>query len=91
MKNRIAAAAFAMFAGAAALLAQNTPARRPMTPDDLFRMEDVGEVVFSPDGNWLAYVLKRAKTVTFHKWDYLDGNDRGDVWLVGAQGGRRAI
>jgi dipeptidyl aminopeptidase/acylaminoacyl peptidase len=85
--NRIAAVFALIVAGAAALLAQNAPSRRPMTPDDLFRMEDVGDVVFSPDGNWLAYVLKRAKSVTFHKWDYLDGNDRGDIWLVPAQGG----
>jgi dipeptidyl aminopeptidase/acylaminoacyl peptidase len=72
---------------AALALAQTSAPQRPMTPDDVLRLEEVGDVSFSPDGNWLAYVVKRAKTVTYHKWDFLWGNDRADVWLVPSSGG----
>jgi dipeptidyl aminopeptidase/acylaminoacyl peptidase len=61
--------------------------QRPMTPDDVLRLEELGDVAFSPDGTWLAYVVRRAKTVTYHKWDFLWGNDRADVWLVPSGGG----
>ncbi len=45
-------------------------------------------MAFSPDGRWLAYVVKRPRsTATFHKYDFLDGGDRGDVWLVEVAGG----
>ena len=62
-------------------------AERPLTPDDVLRLEDLGQVVLSPDGEWLAYTVKRPKTVSFHKWDYLNGDDRSDVWLVPSSGG----
>ena len=65
------------------------PARkRPLTTDDLVRLEELGDVALSPDGRWLAYVVKRPRlTATFHKYDFLAGGDRGDVWLVEAAGG----
>lgn len=44
--------------------------------------------MLSPDGRWLAYVRKRPRrTATFHKYDFLWGGDRGDVWVVAAAGG----
>ena len=61
--------------------------QRPMTPDDILRLEELGDVALSPDGTWLAYVVKRSKLVTYHKWDFLWGNDRADVWLVPSSGG----
>ncbi|MPY86959.1 MAG: prolyl oligopeptidase family serine peptidase [Luteitalea sp.] len=62
--------------------------RRPLTPDDLFELEALGDVAISPDGEWLAYVLKRRKAeARHHKLDFLDGNDRGDVWLVSTRNG----
>ena len=61
--------------------------KRPMTPDDVLRLEDLGQVALSPDGQWIAYTLKRPKTVSFHKWDYLNGDDRADVWLAPSSGG----
>jgi dipeptidyl aminopeptidase/acylaminoacyl peptidase len=64
------------------------PPQRPMTPDDVLRLEELGDLALSPDGMWLAYVVKRAKTVTYHKWDFLWGNDRADVWLVATGGGK---
>ncbi len=63
-------------------------AGRPLTPDDLLSLEELGAAVLSPDGRWLAYVLKRPRsTVSFHKHDFLDGGDRADVWLVEVDGG----
>ena len=67
--------------------AQTSAQQRPMTPDDVLRLEELGDVAFSPDGTWLAYVVRRAKTVTYHKWDFLWGNDRADIWLVPSGGG----
>ena len=62
--------------------------KRPLTPSDLLRLEEIGEVALSPDGKWLAYVVKRPRsTATFHKYDFLHGGDRGDVWLVETSGG----
>ncbi len=61
---------------------------RRLTVDDLLKLEEVGEVALSPDGRWLAYVLKRPRsTARFHKYDFLAGGDRGDVWLVDSSGG----
>jgi len=63
-------------------------ARRTLTPDDVLSLEELGAAVLSPDGRWLAYVLKRPRsTVSFHKHDFLDGGDRADVWLVEVDGG----
>ena len=76
--NALGAAVF-IAAGSVAAAAQ-----RPLIPDDLMRLEEVGDAAFSPDGKWLAYVVKRSKKTTFHKWDFLNGGDRGDVWLVSA-------
>ena len=35
--------------------AQSTPAKRPMTFDDMMAMKRLGETAVSPDGKWLAY------------------------------------
>ena len=45
-------------------------------------------MALSPDGRWLAYVVKRPHSAAkFHKYDFLAGGDRGDVWLVDTSGG----
>ncbi len=62
--------------------------KRPLTVDDLLCLEEIGEVALSPDGRWLAYVLKRPRQfASFHKYDFLHGGDRADVWLVDTSGG----
>lgn len=58
--------------------------------DHLLRREEIGETALSPDGRWLAYVIKRPRsTATFHKYEFLFGGDRGDVWLIEVGGGAR--
>ncbi len=43
---------------------------RALTPDDLLWREELGEVALSPDGRWLAYVVKRPRaTARFHKYE----------------------
>jgi dipeptidyl aminopeptidase/acylaminoacyl peptidase len=60
----------------------------PLTVEDLLRLEELGEVALSPDGRWLAYVLKRPRlTAKFHKYDFLGGGDRADVFVVDTAGG----
>jgi dipeptidyl aminopeptidase/acylaminoacyl peptidase len=58
--------------------------KRVMTPDDLFRLEAIREVVVAQDGSSVAYVIQRpmATVPTFGRM-YLYGNDRADVWVVG--------
>ena len=65
---------------------------RSLRPDDLLRIEELGDAVLSPDGQWLAYVVKRSKRVALsqeHTFDQfrLGGNDRGDVWLASVSSG----
>ena len=62
--------------------------KRALTPGDLSNLEALGEVALSPDGRSLAYVVKRPRSSSrFHKYDFLDGGDRADVWLVDVSGG----
>lgn len=64
--------------------------KRPLTTDDLFRLEELGdEFAVSPDGELLAYVLKRPRaSSSVHKYAYMDGNDRADIWLASMSGGK---
>src|SRR5688572_5832935 len=60
--------------------------QRPLTVDDLFKLEEIGSISASPDGQWLSYVLKRPRAqAVHHKRDYLNGNDRADVWVISAK------
>lgn len=75
-----------LFNSANTAVAQN----RPLTTDDLFRLEELSdEFAVSPDGELLAYVIKRPRaSSSVHKYAYMDGNDRADIWLVSMNGGK---
>lgn len=61
---------------------------RPLTPDDMFRMEGIGETTLSPDGQWLAYVRRRpVLQETFTGFAELLKNDHADVWIQAVAGG----
>src|SRR5215217_218743 len=61
---------------------------RPLTSDDLQRREELGDVALSPDGRWLAYVVRRPRaTVDYHLAEFMSGDDRGDIWIVATAGG----
>lgn len=38
-------------------LAGQAPAKRPLTPNDLYRVRDVSDPQLSPDGRWVAYTV----------------------------------
>ena len=62
--------------------------RRRLTPHDLTGLEALFAATLSPDGDRLAYVHTRPRrTATFHKYDYLFGGDRADVWVADAAAG----
>src|SRR5262245_50753310 len=64
--------------------------QRRMSVEDLFQIEQLGQVVVSPDGEQLAVVVKRARTAAeTYKKDFLWDNDRADVWLVSRSSGER--
>lgn len=65
----------------------HTAEKRAMTPEDLFRLETVTDVVVSPDGRSLAYVVQRPIAIGsgFGRL-YLWGNDRADVWVASTDG-----
>ncbi len=58
-------------------------AKRPIEPEDLYRIQEVTDAEISPDGNWIAYVVQK--------------NDRprgtyDQIWLLSTRDGRsRAI
>ena len=53
------------------------------TPEDLVRLEEIGETALSPDGELLAYVVKRAKSAgPVDIIPDLNNNDRADIWIV---------
>lgn len=62
---------------------------RPLTPRDLFRLERLGEVAISPDGQRTCYVLVRPKaTAASFGQDYLWDNDHADIWVLSSVTGK---
>jgi dipeptidyl aminopeptidase/acylaminoacyl peptidase len=61
--------------------AADAPARRLLTPDDLYRVEEVSDPQVSPDGLWVAYVL----TLNDRESD----EARSAIWMVSWDGSQR--
>src|SRR5437660_1693644 len=57
-----------------------TPAPRPVTVTDLFRLRDVADPQLSPDGAWVAYTVARA--------DSIEDKQPGAVWMTSWDGTR---
>jgi dipeptidyl aminopeptidase/acylaminoacyl peptidase len=66
--------------------------QRPMTVADLFTLEQLGPVVASPNGEWLAVVIARPRSASEIYRDFPWGPadaDHADIWLVPRSGGER--
>lgn len=88
--RKVVASYFAVVLISADAFAQGIAQQRPLTIEDLLRAEDVSDLVaVSPDGHWLAYVVKRPKaTGRNHEQFFLIGNDRADIWIAPMNGGK---
>ncbi len=53
--------------------------KRPMTPEDLYKIERVSEPRVSPDGHWIAYTVSVP--------DLKENRLNGDIWLIPISGG----
>jgi dipeptidyl aminopeptidase/acylaminoacyl peptidase len=72
----------ALFCACQPTMAADAPAaRRTLTPDDLYRVQDVSEPQVSPDGQWVAYVV----TTNERESDQA----RGAIWMVSWDGSQR--
>src|SRR2546421_12532746 len=61
--------------------AVSAQARRPLQPDDIFQLKNVGDPRISPDGAWIAYTVS-----TLDKKD--DGSDTDIyIYMVASSGG----
>jgi len=54
-------------------------AKKPWTPEDLWKLKGVSDPQLSPDGRWIAYVV----SVT----DFDENSRNSDIWIVPAEGG----
>jgi len=62
--------------------------QRPFTPDDLFKLDRLGDVVFAPDGQTFAFVRRRpSQFARLYGLPSLVGSDRADIWLASVTGG----
>jgi len=74
--------AFLLFTAFAALppcSAQMTPAKRPMTFEDMMKMKRLGETAVSPDGKWLAYSVTTV--------DLNQNTKTAELWVQAIAGG----
>jgi dipeptidyl aminopeptidase/acylaminoacyl peptidase len=58
--------------------AQTTTTKRPISPSDVYRLQTMGSLQVSPDGEWIAYVL----TTT----DSTKDKRNSDVWMISRDG-----
>jgi dipeptidyl aminopeptidase/acylaminoacyl peptidase len=64
-----------------AMPARATPGHRTLTPDDLYRVQEVSDPNVSPDGQWVAYVV----TTNEREAD----EARSAIWMVSWDGSQR--
>jgi dipeptidyl aminopeptidase/acylaminoacyl peptidase len=75
---------------AAAAQSANGAGGRPLTVEDLLRVEGLGATAVSPDGEFIAVVILRAASASeIYGRPYLNGNSRADVWLISRRTGQR--
>jgi dipeptidyl aminopeptidase/acylaminoacyl peptidase len=63
--------------------------QRPMSVEDLFKLEQIGDTAVSPDGQEFAVVIKRPMSpAETYKRDFLQDNDHADLYLFPRSGGQ---
>jgi dipeptidyl aminopeptidase/acylaminoacyl peptidase len=67
---------------------QTQPSPRPMTVEDLFTIQSLGEVEVSRDGSMIAAVVQRPASDKEIYGRDLGGLERADIWLLPRDGGR---
>jgi dipeptidyl aminopeptidase/acylaminoacyl peptidase len=78
---RLAASLLLSLAAIHAIAADSDQGRRTLTPDDLYRVQDVTDPQVSPDGRWIAYVVTTN--------DREPDEARSAVWMVSWDGSER--
>jgi dipeptidyl aminopeptidase/acylaminoacyl peptidase len=63
----------ALLLASATLVTSQTPAKRPMTFEDLMQMKRLGDTAVSPDGKWLGYVVTTV--------DLAQNTKSAELWL----------
>jgi dipeptidyl aminopeptidase/acylaminoacyl peptidase len=60
--------------------------QRPMEVNDVLALEQLGPVTASPDGQWVAVVITRARTTSESYRNFIDAWYHSDIWLVPRHG-----
>ncbi|CAH0995867.1 Dipeptidyl-peptidase 5 [Emticicia aquatica] len=63
---------FLLLVSTTSLFAQ-TPAKRPLKPSDVYRLQSLSDPQISPDGNWVAYTLSSV--------DSVKNKRNADIWM----------
>jgi len=58
----------------------HTQSKRPMTPEDLYKIKNVSDPRISPDGKWIAYTVSIP--------NLKEDKSNSDIWLIPLQGGK---
>ncbi|MFP4324355.1 MAG: S9 family peptidase, partial [Anaerolineales bacterium] len=55
------------------------PSKRRITPEDVYHIDHIEDVQFSPDGAWIAYVHVSP--------DKLENSYKRNIWVIAREGG----
>jgi dipeptidyl aminopeptidase/acylaminoacyl peptidase len=81
------AAILGLFIGACLNVPAKSQRLRLFTTADMLRLEEMGETALSPDGEILAYVIKRAKAYgSVDPLGDLNNNEHADIWIRNIRG-----
>src|SRR5690242_21125437 len=81
MKKSTALIALSILALSQVQAADTPTPRRPLTPDDFYNLQDVSDPQVSPDGKWVAYVVRSN--------DREADESRSAIWMVSWDGSQQ--
>jgi dipeptidyl aminopeptidase/acylaminoacyl peptidase len=68
----------ASLAALASLATAQTTTKRPISPADVYRLQSIGGLQVSPDGEWIAYILTST--------DSTKDKRNSDIWMISRDG-----